>query len=90
VTADAAGNLVIADAQHNRVRVVADSTGTFYGKPMTAGDIYTVAGNGAAGFSGDGGAATRAILWNPEGVTVAPAGGLLIADTLNSRIRAVG
>jgi hypothetical protein len=90
VASDAAGNLVIADARDNRVRVVADSTGTFYGKPMTKGDIYTVAGNGTAGFAGDGGPATKAELWNPEAVAVDRAGTLLIADSLNDRIRAVG
>ena len=50
MTVDAAGNLVIADTGNNRIRVVAASTGTFYGQAMTAGDIYTVAGNGSAGL----------------------------------------
>ncbi len=36
-----------------------NSTGTFYGQPMTAGDIYTVAGEGPLGFYGEGGPATR-------------------------------
>jgi hypothetical protein len=90
VAADAAGNLVIADAQHNRIRVVANGTGTFYGKPMTAGDIYTVAGDGTQGFSGDGGPATKATLFNPESVAVDAPGGLVIADTINERIRVVG
>ena len=40
------GNLVIADFDNSRVRVVAESTATFYGQAMTAGDIYTVAGTG--------------------------------------------
>src|SRR5215831_11159540 len=49
VSVDGAGNLVIADAgtpspeSGARLRVVAASTGTFYGQHMTAGDIYTVA-----------------------------------------------
>ena len=34
---DGAGNLVIADTGNQRVRVVAASTGTFYGQAMTAG-----------------------------------------------------
>ena len=46
VAVDGAGNLLIADTGNDRIRVVAASTGTFYGQPMTAGDIYTVAGNG--------------------------------------------
>ena len=56
---DAAGNLLIADTGNGRVRVVAASTGTFYGQAMTAGDIYTVAGDGTARLlRGDGGPAT--------------------------------
>jgi hypothetical protein len=89
VTVDAAGNLAIADTFNNRVRVVAARTGTFYGPPMTAGDIYTVAGNGRIGFSGDGGPATSAELDAPCSVAVGAAGALLIADSLNNRIRVV-
>jgi hypothetical protein len=87
VTVDGSGNLVIADSMNNRVRVVAGSTGTFYGKPMTAGDIYTIAGNGTIQSSGDGGPATAAELLAPEGVAVDGAGNVVIADTDNSRIR---
>ena len=86
---DAAGNMVIADTFNSRVRVVAASTGTFYGRAMTAGDIYTVAGTGHPGFSGDGGLATSAQLHGPDAVTVDGAGNLVIADTDNSRIRVV-
>jgi hypothetical protein len=89
VAADAAGNLVIADSSNNRVRVVARSAGTFYGRSMTAGDIYTVAGDGTAGFSGDGGPATSASLNFPRGVAVDGAGNLVIADGANNRIRVV-
>ena len=89
VAADSAGNLLIADTGNQRVRVVAASTGTFYGRPMTAGDIYTVAGNGQATYSGDGGPAARAELGGPQGVAVDAAGNLLIADTGNQRVRVV-
>jgi hypothetical protein len=89
VAVDAAGNLVVADAANERVRVVAESTGTFYGVPMTAGDIYTVAGTGKRGFSGDGGPATKAALSDPEAAAVDPAGNLVIADFGNARLRAV-
>jgi len=44
VAVDRAGNLVLADGLNRRVRVVAVTTGTFYGQAMTKGDIYTVAG----------------------------------------------
>jgi hypothetical protein len=45
-TADHSGNLVISDYLDSRIEVVAASTGTFYGRAMTAGDIYSVAGDG--------------------------------------------
>ena len=61
---------LIADTGNNRVRVVADSTGTFYGQPMTAGDIYTVAGTGTGRLSGDGGPATAAALNHPATVAI--------------------
>jgi hypothetical protein len=89
VALDAAGNLLIADSTSNRIRVVAHGTGTFYGQPMTAGHIYTIAGNGTRGFSGDGGPATSAGLHGPGGVALDRAGNLLIADTTNNRIRVV-
>jgi hypothetical protein len=43
---------VIADNNHQRIRVVAERAGTFYGQAMTVGDIYTVAGDGTAGYAG--------------------------------------
>ena len=87
VAVDAAGNLLIADTFNQRIRVAAASTGSFYGKAMTAGDIYTIAGTGTRGFAGDGGPATSAELNTPEGVAADAAGNLLIADTFNQRIR---
>jgi trimeric autotransporter adhesin len=89
VAVDHAGNLAIADRSNHRIRVVAALSGTFYGKAMTAGHIYTVAGNGTTGFSGDGGPATAAQVANPLGVAASSAGNLVIADTDNSRIRLV-
>jgi hypothetical protein len=89
VTLDPAGNLVISDGFNNRVRVVAAKTGTFYGKAMTKGDIYTIAGNGTAGFGGDGGPGTSAELNDQEGVQADGAGNVLIADVFNERIRVV-
>jgi trimeric autotransporter adhesin len=86
---DHAGNVVLADETDNRIRVVAAGTGTFYGQSMTKGDLYTVAGTGVAHFSGDGGPATNAGLFNPSGVAVDGAGNLLIADQQDNRIRVV-
>jgi sugar lactone lactonase YvrE len=58
-------------------------------KVDASGTISTVAGNGALGFSGDGGAATLAQLIGPQGVALDAAGNLYIADTNNQRIRKV-
>jgi len=89
VNEDAAGNVVVADAGNGRVRVVADSSGTFYGQTMTAGDIYTIAGDSYFGYAGDGGPATSASLFDDTGVAVDNAGDLVIADFGNFRIRLV-
>jgi hypothetical protein len=89
VAVDGSGNLVIADTDNDRVRVVAASTGIFYGRAMTAGDIYTVAGSGHRAFSGDGRPATHADFNLPSGVAVDSAGNLVTADTGNDRIREV-
>jgi sugar lactone lactonase YvrE len=78
VAVDAAGNLFIADSGNQRIR-----------KVSTSGIITTVAGNGTYGYSGDGGAATSAMLSDPYGVTVDAAGNLFIADSGNQRIRKV-
>ncbi len=75
---DTAGNLFIADTANNRVRKVAPN-----------GLISTVAGNGVAGFCGDGGYATNAQLNSPRGLCFDIAGNLFIADTANNRIRKV-
>ena len=75
VAVDGAGNLYIADERNDRIRKV-DSTGT----------INTVAGTGAIGFSGDGGAAQ---LYGPTDLVVDGAGNLHIADWGNHRIRKV-
>ena len=79
VAIDGKGNLYIATYADNRVRKVTAATGI----------ITTVAGNGTAGFSGDGGPATSAELHEPEGIAVDPVGDILIADNLNNRIRLV-
>ena len=77
VAVDAAGNLYIADTGNNRVRLVTSS-----------GAIATVAGNGVAGYSGDGGPATSAQVGNPAGVAVDALGNLYIADG-SARVRKV-
>jgi NHL repeat-containing protein len=89
VAVDGGGNLVVTDSNNNVVRVVAASTGTFYGQAMTAGDIYTVAGDGTPGYAGDGGPAAGAQLDFPRAVSLDGNGNLVIADTASSAIRVV-
>jgi uncharacterized protein (TIGR03437 family) len=79
LAADGAGNFYVTDASAtNRVRRISAS-----------GILTTVAGNGTAGFSGDGGPATSAALNIPLRVATDTAGNLYIADTGNNRIRKV-
>jgi len=78
VAVDSLGNIYFSDSANYRVR-----------KVTPAGIISTVAGNGTAGFSGDGGPARSAQLDTPIGVAVDSAGNLYIADYYNYRIRRV-
>jgi uncharacterized protein (TIGR03437 family) len=76
VAVDAAGNLYIADAFNGRIRMV-----------TTNAAIATIAGNGGAGFSGDGGQATSAKLYFPSDVALDSSGNVYIVDNQNNRIR---
>src|SRR5262245_26221761 len=75
---DSAGDLLIADTFNHRIRRV-DRRGT----------ITTVAGDGKAAYSGDGGPATQASLNTPQGIAFDRDGALLIADTFNHVVRRV-
>lgn len=76
VAVDSGGNVYIADTANSVIR-----------KVLPTGVITTVAGGGSA--TGDGGAATGALLSLPQGVAVDPAGNLFISETGNARIRKV-
>lgn len=78
ITVDPAGNVFFSDQTNNCIR-----------KISIAGIITTIAGSSTAGFSGDGGMATNALLNNPSGLTFDCGGNLYIADQFNSRIRKV-
>lgn len=73
------GSIYIADTDNHRIRRVNPTTGI----------IETVAGNGTAGFGGDGGPATAAGLWRPHRVVVDADATLYIGDSFNHRIRRV-
>ncbi len=89
VAADATGDVFVADQSSARIREIPARDGTYYGIAMKAGDIYTVAGDGNIGFSGDGGPALDAKLGFPQGLAVDAQGDLFFADTLNGRVREV-
>jgi hypothetical protein len=76
---DSAGNVVIADYVDNMVRVVAVTTGTFYGQRMTAGDIYAIAGGGTE--KGTGFLGTASAIGHPIGVAVDRFGNVLVSIT---------
>jgi hypothetical protein len=78
VTGLSDGGFLVADRLNNRVRRVDPN-----------GIISTIAGNGTAGFAGDGGPATSSQLNNPLGTAVTTAGDFLIVDFGNSRVRVI-
>ncbi|MBT3175677.1 MAG: hypothetical protein HOG03_05240 [Desulfobacula sp.] len=75
---DSSGNLYISDTNNDKIR-----------KVNTSGVISTFAGTGSAGSSGDGGAATSAMLNTPRGIYMDSSGNLYIADKGNDKIRKV-
>jgi sugar lactone lactonase YvrE len=80
IAIDGAGDLFIADTGNNVVRRV----------DAISGVITTFAGQmGTMGYSGDGGAATSALLVSPRGLALMPGGDLLITDSGNNAIRLV-
>jgi hypothetical protein len=79
VFVDLSENIYIADTGDNRIRVVTAANG----------NITSVAGTGVPGYSGDGAAATSALLDGPAGLFVDTSGNIFIADTENSVIREV-
>jgi cysteine-rich repeat protein len=79
VAVDAQGNIFVADMNNSRIRRIDGQSH----------DIATVAGNGAAGFRGDGALATDARLRWPTGVAVDDAGNLFIGDNQNNFVRRV-
>jgi sugar lactone lactonase YvrE len=78
VALDGTGNLYFVDRWNHRIR-----------KVSADGIITTVAGTGSEGFSGDGGPATEAKLAAPHGLALDAEGNLIIADTVNHRVRRV-
>jgi len=80
VRLDTDGNLYIADQGNSVIRKIAAGSGV----------ISTVAGTGAAGFTGDGGPANVATINNAKGITVDRFGTLYVADQGNNAVRKIG
>ncbi len=76
---DSSDNVFIVDSCNQRVREVSSATG----------NITSIAGNGTAGYTGDGGPATAAQLYNPTGIAVTSSGDIFIDDTYHSVIRKI-
>ncbi|MDQ2947172.1 MAG: IPT/TIG domain-containing protein, partial [Acidobacteriota bacterium] len=72
------GGLLIAETGINRIRAF-----------TSAGQLFTIAGTGAAGFSGEGGTASLAQLNAPMGLTVDLSGTIWVSDSGNNRIRSL-
>src|SRR3954447_19494691 len=79
VAFDSAGNLYFSDTFNHRIRRV----------DARSGVITTVAGNGEAGYSGDGGPAVNASLNEPYGIALDRSGNIFVADRLNRRVRRI-
>jgi len=79
LTIDSSGSLYMADTGNNLIR-----------KFTTDGNVATIVGTGASGYTGDGGPALSATVRNPTGIAIDTYGNLYIADTRNNVIREVG
>lgn len=79
IAVDLAGNVYVADAGDHRVRRI-----------TPGGLIQTIAGDGVAGYRGDGGAAIGARLNTPYGLATDRAGNVYVADLGNGRVRRIG
>ncbi len=88
---DAQGDLVIADTGNDDIRFLPAQTGVYFGQHMTAGDIYTIAGNTIVGYTGNGGPAVDAELGLDtfNGVAVDPRGDVVFSDVDNNVVRMV-
>jgi RHS repeat-associated protein len=83
------GDLYIADSGNARVQEVAGSSGSQWAQPMTANDIYTIAGRtGQQGVGNDSKPATQSDLNGPEEIRI-DSGNLFIADSGNNRVQEV-
>lgn len=79
VRADSSGNLYVADTRNHVIRRIDAATGT----------VITLAGDGTEGFAGDGSTGQEVRFRQPHSVVLDGEGGLLVADTVNHRLRRI-
>lgn len=77
VAADTTGNVYVADRGNHRIRMI-----------RADGLVFTIAGNGTAGFNGDG-IGNTSLLSSPNGISIDGDGRIVIADSGNNRIRRI-
>jgi len=79
VVFDHDGNLLIADSGNDKIKKI----------DMASGVITTIAGTGKAGYSGDGGPATKALLHEPRTLAVGPDGTIYVTEPKSNRVRMI-
>lgn len=89
IAVDANGVLYFSDTNNHRIRKV-----EFTNEDFTEGQVTTLAGVDdegvpVAGYSGDGGPGTEAMISFPQDLEIGPDGNLYFADTDNHRVRMI-
>jgi len=79
LSVDSYGNVIICDGYNNAIRRVSSASGI----------ITTIAGNGTAGYFGDGGLAVNAKVNNPYGVFIEKNNDIYFSDCNNGAIRKI-
>jgi len=80
IALDASGNVIFGDINNNRIRKI---------KPAINGIISTIAGTGSIGYTGDGGQATNATIYDPTGVAIDVSNNIFFAEHGNNCIRKI-
>lgn len=78
IDVDGNGSVYIADSYFSKIFKLTDT-----------GSLLVVAGTGTRGYSGDGGPATSAMIYEPQGIAVDMVDRVYIADTFNYRVRII-
>jgi hypothetical protein len=85
IAVDLDGNIIIADTNNNRIRILAKTDGTYYGVNVSGGSLGTIAGTGSLGSSN--GRSLSGTFTYPTGVCVDSYGNIIIGDSESNKIR---